>query len=103
MSRFEKHVFVCLNERTASDARGCCNAKGAAQVLDLLKGAVHERGLNKRIRVQRAGCLDHCEQGVAIVVYPEATWYGNVTPADCAEIVEKHLAGGKPVERLLLK
>ncbi len=100
MTRFEKHVFVCLNERKPDDPRGCCNIKGAAEVLDRLKGAVHKRGLNKRIRVQKAGCLDQCALGVSMVVYPEGVWYGNVTPADCDEILEKHLIGGKPVERL---
>ena len=100
MPRLEKHVFVCLNERKSDDPRGCCNAKGAAELLDRLKGEVHRRGLNKRIRVQRAGCLDLCEKGAAVVVYPEGTWYGNVKPEDAMEIVEKHLAGGTPVERL---
>ena len=99
MSRFEKHVFVCLNERAGGDARGSCAAKGAAAVLDALKGGAHAKGL-KNLRVQRSGCLDLCEKGVAVVVYPEATWYGGVKPSDCAEILESHLVNGKPVERL---
>ena len=99
MTPFDKHVFVCLNERKSDDARGSCAAKGAAAVLDALKGGAHARGL-KNHRVQRSGCLDLCEKGVAVVVYPEATWYGNVKPSDCAEILESHLVGGKPVERL---
>ena len=35
-----------------------------------------------------------------MVVYPEAVWYGNVRPEDAAEIVDRHLVGGQPVERL---
>jgi (2Fe-2S) ferredoxin len=35
-----------------------------------------------------------------VVVYPEAVWYGNVQPEDAAEIVNEHLTGGRPVERL---
>jgi (2Fe-2S) ferredoxin len=55
-----------------------------------------------RVRINKSGCLDQCEHGPTVVVYPEAVWYGNVTPADAAEIVEEHLVNGRPVERLRL-
>ncbi|MBI2901270.1 MAG: hypothetical protein HYY17_13890 [Planctomycetes bacterium] len=100
MARFEKHVFVCQNERKPDDPRGCCLAKGSAGILDRLKGELHKRGLHRRIRINKAGCLDQCALGVSIVVYPEAVWYGRVTLADVDEIIEKHLVGGTPVERL---
>ena len=54
-------------------------------------------------RVNSAGCLDACDRGVAVVVYPEGVWYGGVTVADVPEIVERHLVGGQPVERLRLR
>ena len=73
MKPLQRHVFICLNERKPGDPRGDCASKGAAQCLALLKGEAHKRGL-KGIRIQRAGCLDQCEQGVSIVVYPEADW-----------------------------
>jgi (2Fe-2S) ferredoxin len=52
------------------------------------------------VRINKSGCLDQCEHGPVVVVYPEAVWYGNVQPADAAEIVEEHLVGGRPVARL---
>ena len=100
MSRFERHVFVCINERTAGDPRGHCVARGAEGVLARLKGGVHDRGLKGRVRVNKAGCLDQCDKCCSMVVYPEGVWYGRVTVDDVDEIIESHLIGGKPVERL---
>jgi (2Fe-2S) ferredoxin len=59
-------------------------------------------GLGGKVRINKSGCLDQCEHGPTVVVYPEAVWYGNVKPEDAAEIVEEHLVGGRPVERLRL-
>jgi (2Fe-2S) ferredoxin len=53
-----------------------------------------------RVRANQAGCLDVCEFGPAVVVYPEGVWYGRVTPEDVDEIIERHILGGEPVERL---
>jgi (2Fe-2S) ferredoxin len=54
------------------------------------------------VRVNKAGCLDRCAGGPVAVVYPDETWYTYVDSNDIDEIVESHLIGGKPVERLLL-
>jgi (2Fe-2S) ferredoxin len=61
---------------------------------------IAQHGLRGTVRPNLAGCLDQCEHGPVVVVYPEQVWYGGVTPADVAEIVEKHLKGGVPVARL---
>ena len=103
MPKFQRHVFVCINERPADHPKGCCKARGGVEVRDALKAELTKRGLSKQIRANNAGCLDQCEHGVTVVVYPEQVWYGAVTVDDVNEIVEKHLVGGEPVERLLIK
>lgn len=95
-------MFVCVNERPADHPKGCCKGRGGAEVRDRLKQELAARGLSKVVRANNAGCLDQCEHGVAVVVYPEQVWYGHVTVDDVPEIVERHLVGGQPVERLLL-
>jgi (2Fe-2S) ferredoxin len=103
MSKFppyERHVFICLNERPAGHPRGDCKSKGSEAVLNRFKELVEKMKLKPQIRAQKAGCLDTCELGISVVVYPEAVWYKQVTLADVDEIVQSHLVGGIPVERL---
>jgi (2Fe-2S) ferredoxin len=102
MPSFARHVFVCINERLPDHPKGCCKAKGGVEVRDRLKQELATRGLSKQIRANNAGCLDQCEHGVTVVVYPEQVWYGGVTVDDIPEIVEQHLIGGEVVTRLLI-
>ena len=102
MPSFHRHVFVCINERPADHPKGCCKAKGGVEVRDRLKQELTSRGLSKIVRANNAGCLDQCEHGVTVVVYPEQVWYGGVTVADIPELVDKHLVGGEVVDRLLI-
>ena len=100
MPKFQRHVFICTNERDPADPRGCCSARGSLAVVEAFKQRLHAAGLKRVVRANKSGCLDQCAQGVTVVVYPEQTWYGHVTPADVDEIVQSHLLGGKPVARL---
>jgi (2Fe-2S) ferredoxin len=100
MSYYRHHVFFCCNQR--NDGRPCCNAKGASDLRDYAKRRVKEIGLSavEQVRINQAGCLDRCEEGPCIVVYPEAVWYTYVDRADIDEIIDEHLQNGRVVERL---
>ncbi len=100
MPPFERHVFVCENRRPPGHPKGCCAEKGSEAVRAAFKAELARRGLEGKVRANAAGCLDACENGVALVVYPEQVWYGRVTVADVPEIVEEHLVNGRPVVRL---
>ena len=100
MPAYERHVFVCCNTRPEGAPRASCTRDGTSALLAELKQRANAAGLGSRVRINKSGCLDQCEHGPMVVVYPEAVWYGNVQPGDAAEIVEEHLVAGRPVERL---
>lgn len=99
---FERHVFCCVNTRPKGHPRGSCADKGAADLRNYMKEQAAQAGL-ERVRVNAAMCLDRCELGPAMVVYPEGVWYRCETRGDVDEIVEAHLKNGGRVERLMLR
>lgn len=105
MSYYKHHVFFCTNQREPNadgTTRPCCADKGAVEIRDYAKKSVKRAGLAGAgaVRVNTAGCLDRCEEGPCMVVYPEGVWYTYVDEADIDEIVESHLKNGQVVERL---
>ena len=103
MSYFAQHVFFCTNQRETGEA--CCNNFKAQEMRDYVKKKVKSLGLStaeERIRINSAGCLDRCDEGPVLVVYPEGVWYTYVDEKDLDEIIEEHLKNGRVVERLKL-
>lgn len=98
---FKSHVFCCTNERPAGHKRGSCKQKGSEDIRNYMKARAKELGLES-VRVNGAGCLDRCELGPTVVIYPEGIWYTCQTREDADEILESHLKNGRPVERLRL-
>ncbi|MBL8831947.1 MAG: (2Fe-2S) ferredoxin domain-containing protein [Rhodospirillales bacterium] len=99
---YQAHVFVCTNERPAGHPRGCCKEKGAEKLRDYMKARAKELGLPET-RINTAGCLERCEFGPTLVIYPEGVWYSPKTREDIDEILSVHMQQGKRVERLMLK
>lgn len=98
---FEAHVFVCCNRRPDGHSRGSCAARGSEALRDYLKARAKELKL-AGVRVNMAGCLDRCELGPTLVIYPEGIWYRAETREDIDAILEAHLVQGGRVKRLML-
>jgi (2Fe-2S) ferredoxin len=99
MSFYKHHVFFCLNKRDPPEA--CCANHDSEAMKDYAKKRVKALKLNGpgKVRINAAGCLDRCEEGPCIVVYPEGTWYTYVDSSDIDEIIDEHLVKGRIVER----
>ncbi|QID16531.1 (2Fe-2S) ferredoxin domain-containing protein [Nitrogeniibacter mangrovi] len=100
MSYFKHHVFFCCNQREPGDT--CCNDRGASDMQKYAKERIARLGLKGKgkIRINKAGCLDRCDDGPVLVVYPDDVWYTFVDQSDIDEIIDEHLVGGRIVERL---
>jgi (2Fe-2S) ferredoxin len=94
---YERHVFVCTSGKT-------CPLRGPVEeMLGVMRQEIKSRGLKNKIRVNKSGCLDWCDHGPTMVVYPEGVWYTHVQPEDIPEILDEHILNGRPVERLMFK
>jgi (2Fe-2S) ferredoxin len=96
------HIFVCASHRLNGTQKGYCYAKESVDIVQTLIELIDEYELSGECMVTNTGCFGICEKGPVMVVYPEGTWYGNVTVDDVKEIVESHFENGEPVERLMI-
>lgn len=113
MSFYAPHIFCCTNKRPDDHPRGSCGAKNAEALRqylrDKLKSVADDPRSSseavaqiKNARANVAGCMDQCENGPVMVVYPEGVWYRAATTADIDRIVAEHIVGGKIVTDLRL-
>jgi (2Fe-2S) ferredoxin len=98
---FDDHIFVCTNRRPDGHPRGSCAARGSEALRDYMKARVKELGLT-RIRVNSAGCLDRCELGPCVVIYPDGVWYRVTTRAEVDRVLDAHLVTKKEESELRL-
>ncbi|HEY9163612.1 MAG TPA: (2Fe-2S) ferredoxin domain-containing protein [Magnetovibrio sp.] len=99
---YRLHIFACTNMRPEKHPRGSCAARGGQKLRDYMKARAKELGI-EGVRVNSAGCLDRCELGPVVVIYPEGVWYSVQTTDDIDEILDSHVINGARVERLMLK
>ncbi len=98
---YDVHVFCCTHKRPDGHTRGSCGAKGSQRLSDAMCRRGMATGL-VRIRINHAGCLNMCEHGPVMVIYPQGTWYRYESEQDVDEILTQHVKRGRIVERLLL-
>lgn len=99
--KFDKHIFICTNQRPVGSRISCGEEHGLKLVADFKK-KLNDLKLSIPVRAQKAGCFDICEEGPNVVIYPEGIFYGKVQPEDVDEIIEEHILNGRIVERLKL-
>lgn len=100
---YHKHIFVCTNQRKEGAARLSCGEAHGLELVSAFKEHLKNKPAELRVRAQKAGCLDICDFGPTVAVYPDGIFYVNVQPADVPEIVHEHILNNRPVERLILK
>ena len=89
---YEVHVLICKG--------GDCRRGGSKDVRKAFKDQLRRRGRAGDVRVDAVDCLGLCKHGPNVVIYPGGAWYLGLRADDVPEIVERHLEGDAPVERL---
>jgi len=99
---YSSHIFCCTNRRPDGHKRGSCAARGSEPLRNYMKARAKALELEPNIRINSAGCLERCELGPTMVIYPEGVWYTFQTKEDIDEILQTHVIEGGRVERLML-
>lgn len=100
--KYDKHIFICTNQRAPGADKPSCGEAHGLELVTEFKKILKERNLPIKVRAQKAGCLDICNYGPTLVVYPEGIFYVGVGISDVKEIIEQHIVNNKPVARLVL-
>lgn len=100
MPGFTHHIFVCCNQRSPGHVRGCCDPEGTTALRNALKAEIKRQGLGPLVRANKAGCLEQCEHGPTVAIYPQCIFYGGVTLDDVPRIVEETVINGRTLDDL---
>ena len=99
--KYKKHIFICVNERDETNPKGDCSRCGGMDIRMKFVQLINQHGLKGKIRANKSGCLDACEMGAAVVIYPNNIWYTRVSVDDVEEIFETSVINDSVVERLV--
>jgi (2Fe-2S) ferredoxin len=100
---YDKHIFICTNQRAAGAPRKSCGEAHGLEIVEAFKKKLKELNLPIKLRAQKSGCLDICDFGQTIVIYPEGVFYVGVELNDVDEIIQEHIVNNRVVERLKLE
>ena len=99
--RYKKHIFICINERNQNNPRGDCSRCGGKEIRTKFVQLINQYGLKGKIRANKTGCLDVCELGAVVVIYPNNICYARVTIEDIEEIFFVSILNDDIVNRLV--
>lgn len=102
MATFSHHIFVCGNTREPGHPRGCCDPDGKQALREVFKKELKKAGLGPLVRANHSGCLEQCEHGPTVVIYPQGIWYGHVKAEDVPRIIAKTVVAGEVLDDLLI-
>ena len=102
MPVFSQHIFICCNTRASGHPRGCCDPDRSEALRNRFKIELQKRGLKGQARANKAGCLDQCEHGPNLVIYPQGIWYGGVQLDDVPRIIDQTIRSGIILEDLVI-
>ena len=87
------HVLICGGTG--------CTSSGSVKIQQAFEENLAANGIKEEVKIVQTGCFGLCALGPVVIVYPDGTFYSQVTPEDVKEIVEEHLLKGRVVERLV--
>lgn len=100
MQKPSHHILVCASFRVKGESKGMCHKKDSAALLPYLESELESRSMED-VMISSTGCLNRCENGPLMVIYPEGSWYGAVDEEKIDTILDA-LQEGKEASSLLL-
>ena len=99
--KYNKHIFICINERGENSQRVDCTSCGGKDIRMEFVKLINQYGLKGKVRANKSGCLDVCELVAAMVIYPENIWYLKVKVKDVKETFEKSILKNEVIKKLV--
>jgi len=99
--KYKKHIFICTNDRGENHPRKSCGNCGGIELRKEFVRLINESDLKGKVRANKSGCLDVCEKGPAIVIYPQGHWYLEVEKSNTTKIFQESVVGNKPIPELV--
>lgn len=101
MEKPSTHMFLCGSFRANGESRGICHKKGGAALVQYLQEELADRGMAD-VTVSTTSCLNVCDRGPAMVVYPDNTWYGGIESEDDIDAILDSMEEGEVNEEYLI-
>ena len=101
MSRYKKHIFICINKRDDSLQKKSCGNLGL-EIRNKFVEELKKENLTHEVRANKSGCLASCASGPTVVIYPEQIWYKNVRVEDVSEIIQETIIKNRILDRLTI-